>query len=90
MTKRDLKIVQEAITKAVRETVNGKIDNLKLQVEGINGKIEYHNSKHEADMEEIKPFIQGARGLGLLWKVGFGIIGAVVLWGQFKQMFPTI
>ena len=83
MTKTEIKIMQDTISKTIQTTVNGKIDQLKAQ-------ITEHNRKHEADMEEIRPYIQGVMGLGYLWKIIIGLIGALVLWGQLKQLFPNL
>ena len=83
MTKRDLKIVQESIIKTIKETVNGKIDNL-------SKKIDENHEMHRSDMGEIMPFIQGAQGLSVLWKIVIGLVGAIVLFGQFKQLFPQL
>ena len=90
MTKRDLKIVQDSVAKTIKETVNGKIDNLKGQVGELKEQIEQHNRRHEADMQDIKPFIQGARGIGMVWKIVIGFVGILVLFGQLKQLFPQI
>lgn len=75
--------MQETISKTIQQTVNGKIDALKQQ-------ITEHNRRHEADMNEIKPYIQGVKGLGLLWKIIIGAIGGIVLFGQLRQMFPNL
>lgn len=77
MTEADRDIMKEEIKLAIKETVNGKIDALKLLVET-------HNTKHEADMQEIKPFLQGAAGLGLLWKLFISVAGLIVAYTTIK------
>lgn len=43
------------------------------------------NDKLDAHMALLQPYLQGAAGLGLLWKVLVAIGGAVVIWVQIKQ-----
>lgn len=45
------------------------------------------NDKLDSHMQELQPYIQGAAGLGLLWKALVAIGGAVVIWVQIRQMF---
>lgn len=43
--------------------------------------------KLDAHMEEMRPYMQAAAGLGLLWKLLFAVGGAVLLYVQLKQYF---
>lgn len=63
MTEEIREIMKREIERTIRETVNGKIAAL--------------DKKIDAHMEEIKPFVQGAAGLSLLWKFCVSI-GAIV------------
>lgn len=71
------KIVREEIGKAIQDKVNGKID--KMQED-----LYFHNKIHEQDMADMKPFMQAAGGVGLIWK-GLVAVGALaVIWMQLK------
>lgn len=55
MSEEHLEIMREEIKKAVKETVNGKIDT-------INTKLDNH-------IEKVAPFLQGVVGIQIIWKV---------------------
>lgn len=75
-----LKDNRESTARAIKETVNGKIDELRREVND-------HNKKHEADMKEMKPFMQGAAGLQLIFKF-FLMVGSLsVGWVAIKDVF---
>ena len=80
MTDEQLRILKEEVRIAVRETVNGKIDR-------VRDKLDEHIRQHEIDMEEIKPFMRGAAGLGLLWKGLIVVGGLAVAYTQIKSIF---
>jgi len=84
MTEEQLQIFLEdnrkSTAKAIEETVNGKIA-------AISRKIDEHNAKHEKDMEDIKPLMQGAAGLQFFWKFLVGMGAIAVAWGQLKANF---
>jgi len=61
----------------VVKTVNGKIDGLRKEVGD-------HIVKHEADMLEIKPFIQGAAGVRILGDGFKWVAGLAVAWVAVK------
>ena len=46
-----LQAIQDQIEYTIKKTVNGKIDK-------IDKKIDEHNFKHEADMQDLKPIIE--------------------------------
>lgn len=54
-------VIIAEIQEAIRETVNGKID-------GMRRELCEHNAKHEADMEEMKPYMQAASGVRVIFK----------------------
>lgn len=85
--KEAVEILRTEVKTAVRETVNGKIDDLrKTNDEGmaaINKKIESHNAAHEKDMADMKPIIsayQGGKVLGELvkWLASVGIAYLII------------
>lgn len=78
------KTMQECIADSVKQTikveVNGKID-------ALSKKIDEHNTKHEADMAEIKPYIQAVTGLGIVFKLFISLGSIAVGWLAIKQIF---
>lgn len=82
MTEDDLEIIRAEIARAVKETVNGKIDS-------IARKLEEHNAKHEADMEDMKPYMQAAAGGKLLYGVFKVLVAVAIGWVSIKSAFPT-
>ncbi len=63
--------IREIVPSVVKETVNGKIDNLKVT-------LETHIETHDAFMEEVKPILQTFQGGKLVgetikWVAGVGI-----------------
>lgn len=68
------------IAAGVKAAVNGKIDKL-------TAKIDEHNAKHETDMEELKPYLQFASGLGIIFKVILTIGSVATAWIAIKSVF---
>lgn len=67
------------IIAVIKTTVNGKIDNLTELVLD-------HNEKHERDMlevrahiTEVRPYLDGARGVKFIGETGRWIAGTVVV-----------
>ena len=79
MTEDMREIMKEEIKKAM-EVVEDKLNSM-------DEKIDSHNSKHEADMQEIKPFLRGAAGLGLLWKAFVAIGGLAMAYSAIRGLF---
>ena len=86
------KNLSEKLVETVKVTVNGKIDALHIKVDA-------HNERHEADMvevrkhmQDVKPYLDGARGVKVLGdgaKLLAGWVGALgVLWIAFKGLIP--
>lgn len=75
-----LAVMREEICKAVEETVNGKIDIIRTE-------LFIHNAKHEMDMEEMKPFMQGAAGLQIIFRICVAVGSLAVGWLAIKQIF---
>ena len=80
MTEDDLKIMRDEIARAIKLQVNGKIDEMR------NDLVE-HNKKHEADMQEIRPYLQFVGGLGVLSKVVVWIGGLALAALAIKELF---
>lgn len=71
-----LKDNRESTAKAIQETVNGKIDNMRKEIND-------HNKKHEDDMKRLMPVLESyestqrhladarAGGKTILWIAGF-------------------
>lgn len=72
---------EKSTAEAIERTVNGKIRTLTELVRD-------HNTKHEADMADIKPIIEaynGGKALGNLLKWIGSVIGAgALIWALFK------
>lgn len=68
------------IASGIKISVNGKIDK-------IEKKIDEHNTRHESDMEEIKPYLQFATGLGIVFKVVLTIGSLATAWLAIKGVF---
>lgn len=81
MTDDDRTLMREEIARAIKETVNGKIDGLSVEVKEMR-------EEHQAHMEEIKPFIQAKAGLSILSK-GFLWLGSLAAaYFAIKSAFP--
>jgi hypothetical protein len=68
MNAKDLAAITDVIENTIKTVVNGKIDNL-------TKKVEQQAKKHEDDMAELRPFIQGIAGAkvlrtGFIWLAG--------------------
>jgi hypothetical protein len=75
MTPEDLDHIALKMQETVKVTVNGKIDHLTEMMT-------VHNAKHEEDMvevrkhiQEVKPYLDSARGVKLLGETGKWIAG---------------
>lgn len=72
--------VEEAVPPAIKVTVNGKIDR-------IDKKLDEHNLKHQSDMDELKPYLQFASGLGIIFKLIVAIGSIAMAWLAIKGVF---
>jgi len=43
------------------------------------------NKIMKAHIEKVEPYLQGAAGFGILWKLFVGVGGAVLIWLQIKD-----
>jgi hypothetical protein len=85
-------LLKPGIEETIRKTVNGKIDGLKVDVQGLKDISEAHaeamfkhNEKHEEDMTlvrehiaEVKPYLIGASGIKILGNSGKWIGGIII------------
>lgn len=87
-------IIAEVVPKSIQTTVNGKIDKVHAILERQNEvmdsttkKIDGHISQHEEDMKELKPWMQGAAGIRLIWKFAITIaVGWVAIKSGIVQI----
>lgn len=49
-------------------------------LEGMDTKLDSH-------IEKVEPFVQGAAGFGIIWKVLMAVGGLLVIWVQIKSLF---
>lgn len=93
MNEEHLKIIREEVVNAVTNTVNGKIDKVHAILERQNEimdvtikKIDGHIVTHETDMNDLRPWMAGVKGLNILWKffVAIGIGWYAIKTGFFK------
>ncbi len=61
-------VIREEIHSGIKEAVNGKID-------AIRSDLNIHAASDKAFQDRIEPYLQGAAGLGIIWKVliAFGL-----------------
>lgn len=82
------KEVRETVKVAVKETVNGKIDELRRTndegMKDINQKIDSHNEKHEKDMAELKPIVTAFHGGKILGEVIKWLASVAIAWVALK------
>ena len=83
-----LQAIDGAVDRATTKYVNGKIDALHI-------KIDIHNTKHEEDMtevrkhmEDVKPYLEGARGVKVLGEALKWVAGLSVMWIAWKGIWP--
>jgi hypothetical protein len=95
------KLMKQEIKATIKEVVNGKIDKLgKIQNDHALADLEYQRKDmafKEQDavfkeeirqhMKETRPYMQGAAGLGFVWKILIGIGAALVAWNTIKTTF---
>ncbi len=73
-------LIRDEVAKGIKLNVNGKIDAMRQDLAD-------HNRQHEADMQEMLPYMQFASGLGIIWKVVLGIGSLAVGWVALKSAF---
>ena len=73
-------LIRDEVAKGIKLNVNGKIDEMRND-------LAEHNKKHEADMQEIRPYLQFVGGLGVLSKVIVWIGGLALAALAIKALF---
>lgn len=71
---------ERSTAEAIEKTVNGKIRQL-------DDKLERFMATSVLFREEVKPLLQGAAGLQLLWKVFVAVGSLAVAWAAMKGFF---
>lgn len=71
--------VQNTVPEAIKKTVNGKIDAIRTD-------LNVHNTKHENDMAELKPYMQFASGLGIMYKFVIAIGSLAIAWAALMNI----
>lgn len=87
-------ILEESLKKGIEQTqqtiqttVNGKLDKL-------NAKFDVHAEKHEEDMkaihahmDEVRPYLDGAKGIKLIGEAWKWVLSLGVSWAVIKYFF---
>lgn len=86
--------ILETVRQAVRETVNGKIDAIKVDIANIKAQIEDHKTAHAEDMNLIKPVIENfnqwsgfRKGLVSISVIVGSLVGIGMGFGYFVNLF---
>jgi len=85
MTEKELKRIEDAVAKSIQTNVNGKIDKMNTKLDEHIEKVAIHNEIHEADMAQIRPFLEGAAGLKVLRDFFVWVGGAAIAWIAIKN-----
>lgn len=64
----------DADEKRMREMIRDAVAPIQIAIEN-------HNEKHEKDMEDLKPYLQFASGLGIFYRIliGVGAFAAAII-----------
>jgi len=89
MTEDEKQELLTVIRDTIQTKVNGKIDLLHV-------KLDNHMAQHEEDMrevrthiKEVKPYLEGARGVKVLSEFAKWVVGLGVIWLAIKGLLPT-
>lgn len=74
-----------AVREEIRVTVNGKIDKIHDILLKQNDKQEEFNRKVDDHIQKVEPYLQGAAGLGLIWKGLIALAGGILVWVSFAK-----
>lgn len=80
MTNEQLNELKETIKDTIQEKVNGK-------VEGLRVRLEEHIDQHEQDMDELRPYIQGATGIKIIRDFTVWIGGLAIAYVAIRNTF---
>lgn len=87
--------MKEAVKESVKENiaiqVNGKIDKIDARQREYMALNAEHNRNHDeqmekihAHMEEVQPYLSGAKGFKVFIEFGKWVVGMGVIWAYFK------
>lgn len=92
MTEPEILKITDAVERKIEKTVNGKILKVSEDVQAIHRILERQNEvtdefikRHEIDMGELRPFVQGAAGVRLVWKGVVSLGSLAVAWLAIKN-----
>lgn len=78
--------IKGQVAESIQVFVNGKIDKLHTILEHQNEVTDGFIKQHERDMEEMRPFVQGAAGVRLVWKGVVSLGSLAVAWLAIKNI----
>ena len=52
---------------------------------GLNQKLDALAKQQDLHMQKLEPYLQGAAGLGIIWKSLVAVGGIVIVWMQIKR-----
>lgn len=81
------KTSEAAIEKSIEKYVNGGIRRIDAQLKSHIENFSVHVKNDEKYQERIEPYLEGASGLGFLWKLLVALGAAAVAWSQVKGFF---
>lgn len=59
----------------------------KVSFDAIQASLNAIDEKLDAHIEKVEPYLQGAAGFGILWKILIAVGGLLVMWSQVKGIF---
>ena len=87
MTPKQLKAIENSVAQAIQLHVNGKIELIRSELLAHAEKDEANMAILQQHMEDVKPFMQSAAGLQILWKFLIAIGSLAVAWMAIKNAF---
>lgn len=90
MTEKEHQQLIEAVEKTIDSKINGKIDKIKEILEKQNEKQEEFNKRVCEHITRVEPYLQGAMGLGIIWKVFILVGSTAVAYLAVKSAFFRI
>ncbi len=89
MTEELKTLLENSVRIAVKETVNGKIDAIRDDLKRHAENDDVNMTAIRLHIAETQPYLQGAAGLGLLWKGLIAIGSLAAAWLAVKSVFHT-
>lgn len=86
-----INLIKETVVESIKLTVNGKIDDFRLENKKITDDLSKQLEEH---MEEIKPFMEAKKGIAVLseavkyiFKWVLGTAAIIIAVSQIKEFF---